>query len=579
MKNDAASHESALPEITGYGLEGDAQQAFLYAVTGQTPWWVISVLLHGLVITLAGLLTISMELPDEEFLVQTTEFFKPKELAPLPENKPEPANALGEGNPLAPACLEGTKELPPLVIPLEMLQNALWGEKLEVPGPNGVEDGSAQGDLESGILLPRQISADSDLGGGGNDGLAVMEDLVGIGTGSIGHGGGWGGGDGGGIGPGQGDGVKGFGWPNRKPSNRLVLVRIYNPPGSRHNYHEVEDSLGKALRWLAAHQEYDGHWDAVKYSATVKTDTAVSALALLTFLGAGNTERVGECKDNVRRAVAWLKSKQSADGCIWDTSDDGAHHRRVGYPCAIATLALAEAAGMANVPETKAAAQKAIDYCTQIHQSGSGGGSYDKGGWRYAPKEPGDLSVTGWFIMALKSAKVAGLKVPASAFDGAIRFLDSVEVKDAGGGSGYGVASHYKYQPNDEHSQSAHRLSAIGNLARQFLGWKKEELQASVEWFVNRGGVPAHGANGEQTDLYYWYYGSMCVFQQGGELFKRWNEAMKSALIPYQCLQGDDTGSWNPAGEFCGEWGRVGQTALSALCLEVFWRYGLVYGP
>jgi hypothetical protein len=281
----------------------------------------------------------------------------------------------------------------------------------------------------------------------------------------------------------------------------------------------------------------------VKYSAAVKTDTAVTGFALLTFLGAGHTERVGKHKETVRKAVQWLKSKQSADGCIWDTSDDGAHHRRIGYPCAIATLAMAEAAGMANIPDTKAAAQKAVDYCAQTHQSGEG---YDRGGWRYAPKEAGDLSVTGWFVMALKSAKVAGLNVPASAFDGAIRFLDSVEVKD--GAASYGTASHYKYTPQDEHAGSAHRLTAIGTLARQFLGWKKHELQGSVEWFVNKGGVPGWGANGEAVDLYYWYYASMCVYQQQDDaLWKRWSGAMKRTLCDNQCKQngaqrdGDDS--------------------------------------
>src|SRR5436190_4773178 len=98
---------------------------------------------------------------------------------------------------------------------------------------------------------------------------------------------------------------------------------------------------------------------------------------------------------------------------------------------------------MGNIQDTKIAAQKAIDYCTEIHQAGEGS---DKNGWRYAPKSEGDLSVSGWFIMALKSAKVAGLKVPAASLDGAIKFLDSVEVKEAPGVA-YS-ASHYKYQAN-----------------------------------------------------------------------------------------------------------------------------------
>jgi hypothetical protein len=216
---------------------------------------------------------------------------------------------------------------------------------------------------------------------------------------------------------------------------------------------------------------------------------------------------------------------------------------------------------MANVPDTKAAAQKAINYCTEKHQCGDGS---DKLGWRYGPKQEADTSVTGWFIMALKSAKVAGLHVNPASFDGAIKYLDSVEKKDGGGGgSGYGPASHYWYMPNNEHAGNAHRLTMIGNLGRQFMGWKKEDLQASVEWAVNKGGVPKWGANGESVDLYYWYYGTLCVFQQGGDLWKQWNTAMKQMLAANQSKTGDDAGSWNT------QWGGMTGT----LCLEAYYRY------
>ena len=34
---------------------------------------------------------------------------------------------------------------------------------------------------------------------------------------------------------------------------------------------------------------------------------------------------------------------------------------------------------------------------------------HEEGGWRYRPNERGDLSVSGWFIMALVSAEMSGL--------------------------------------------------------------------------------------------------------------------------------------------------------------------------
>jgi hypothetical protein len=347
---------------------------------------------------------------------------------------------------------------------------------------------------------------------------------------------------------------------------RRYCVHLYGCWCSRSKYRMTAVDAG--LRWLAYHQEADGHWDTVKHGAAVKTDTAVTSMALLALLGAGQTERVGEYKENVKRAVAWLKSKQAADGSIYEVTDDPTAHRKIGYPNAIATLAMAEAAGMANIPDTKAAAQKAIEYCTELHQAGEG---YERGGWRYGPKQDGDLSVSGWYIIAMRSAKIAGLRVTPAAFDGAIRFLDSVETRSPDSVSRYG------YMVGNEKPESTHRLSAIGNVSRQMMGWKKDDLQSSVEAFVAKGGLPSYGANGASVDLYYWYYGTLCLLQQRDhDLMGRWVDALKKASIDKQCTTGLDAGSWAPVGNYCNEWGRAGQTALNLMCLEMYYRYEML---
>ena len=516
----------------------DPTEKLMRAATQQTPWWVVSILAHGLIIAIAALLTLVIEMPEDEqaFVPMVTEF------APIRRLQIDEPALDHASERLAPST--NTVD----IVATEPIEIA-WVDNAEIfsGSPN------ATGPDEQGAPKLEEISGlKSD---SAND-VGQLEDLIGL-TGA--------------ATPTTTNGVFGE-WHASKGS----IGGNSGPYGARFESrtHVIMCCCGHryianpALRWLANHQEPDGHWDSVRHGAAVKNDTAVTGMALLTLLGAGNTEKVGEFSGSVRKAVAWLKSKQAADGSIWDSSDDGATHRKLGYPHAITAAALAEASGMAHTSDTKAAAQKAIDYCTESQQSGTG---FDKGGWRYAPGSAGDLSVTGWYIMALKSAKMSGLKVPSASFDGAINFLDSVEVKstDAAGNP----VSHYKYMPNDEHAQSSHRLAAIGTLARQFLGSKKEDLQASVEWFVNKGGVPSVGANGAGADLYYWYYGSMCVFQQGGEIWTKWNNGMMKTLVHSQCKEGDDAGSWNPAGDYSNEWGRVGQTALSAMCLEVYFRY------
>jgi hypothetical protein len=286
----------------------------------------------------------------------------------------------------------------------------------------------------------------------------------------------------------------------------------------------------------------------------------VTGLGLLAFLGAGHTERVGQYKDNVRRAISWLKGQQKPDGAL-----------ESGYSHAIAGMGLAEAAGMGRVPDTISVAQKAIDWSTKRDPN-----NYDEGAgpWRYRGAVPSndqaDLSVTGWFVMQLKSAKVSGLDVPKGSFEKAIKFVDTVTVK-VQDDQGYGPTSRYQYQPGKDHGN---RLNAVGNLCRQFLGWKKEELENSVRYFMDKG-IPDSWPNG--VDLYYWYYGTLCAFQQGGELWGRWNGAMKKTLCDNQSKGGDNDGSWDPVGPYSKNWGRVGQTALCCMCLEVYYRYLPMY--
>jgi hypothetical protein len=536
------------------------------AAFSQAPWWLISAAFHGLVILLLSLITWTVKEEFEEII---------QELVREPEYKVEPpgravTGEMGNGvivpGEVAEEMTEGL--WPDIVVSEELARIAERGDRFMSCNPELPDTGGAHGIPEAhGFFRP--VVFDGMAGGGGEGGESSerrfdIGQLIGIGGNfCFGMGGGTGGGNGTGDGVDTGHGRTPWGL-RTEASRRWMIPKV---GGSL----ATNAAVLAGLQWLAEHQEYDGHWDSCKYGAGPKTDSACTGLALLAFLGYGHTERVGKYSDNVRRAVEWLISKQNAEGLVFDLTDAGGH-RSIGYPHAMAGLALAEAAGMARVPATKTAAQKAVDYSCNVHQNGEG---YEKLGWRYYPKQAGDLSVTGWFIMQLKSAKVAGLRVDHTSFEGARRFLDSVEHKIEGSDKGYGPASAYWYQPGSAHQQTAHRLTAIGSLSRQFLGYKSDELQATVEGFVEKGGVP-DAYTPEKVDLYYWYYGTLCVFQQGGEVWSRWNEPMKKALPAAQRKDGDEKGSWDPVGDYSGEWGRVGQTALTTLCLEVYCRYPLM---
>ncbi|MCK6472036.1 MAG: zf-HC2 domain-containing protein [Planctomycetes bacterium] len=347
----------------------------------------------------------------------------------------------------------------------------------------------------------------------------------------------------------------------------------------------TESAVDKALEWLARHQEDDGHWDTKKHEATLSADCAATGLALLAFLGAGHTEKVGKYKTTVRKAVAWLVSKQEKDGAIGRQHDgaEGYGHPGFAYHHAACGLALAEAAAMAKVPATVEAAQKAVTYSTEVHQN-DGDGPSEKKAWRYIHNSDSgtgafaDISVTGWYVMQLKSAKVAGLQVNPASFEGAMRFIESVESGKAfdgyeGGRFGY-----------TGKTDIGGNTTAIGILSSLFLGKKAEDMQGGGEYLLKNppkwdAGLGKGGMNPNASyPIYYTYYGTLSMFQMGGHYWKEWNEALKAMLLPTQRKDGDFDGSWDPLGGDDDKLaGRVYMTAMSALCLEVYYRYLPLY--
>jgi hypothetical protein len=324
---------------------------------------------------------------------------------------------------------------------------------------------------------------------------------------------------------------------------------------------ETESAVEAALRWLARHQNSNGYWETDRLEGKVKQYNATTALALLAFLGAGYTQKTGKYKDNVHRAINWLMSKQADNGRIYEKAIDEKGYGP-GYTHAMSGLALAEAYGMSNDPWVRAAAQKAVDYSIDIHQK-------PYSGWRYSAKSNPDISVTGWFTMQLKSAKVAGLKVDGAGFQGAMGFLDKVH-----GNDGLGL-----YQPGGKPGKTR---TAIALVCRLFMGSKNNEARMikGADYICQSPPRTDGPAWKGAWSWYYWYYGTLASFQMGKRHWDPWNKALKESLLPTQRKGGDEDGSWDPkgperqGGSLCG---RAFSTAVGALCLEVYYRYLPMY--
>jgi hypothetical protein len=335
-----------------------------------------------------------------------------------------------------------------------------------------------------------------------------------------------------------------------------------------------EAAVGLGLKWLAHHQSDDGRWslDSFDRHAHEKTtlsgkhfkcncggqgmrnDTAGTAFGVLPFLAAGITPRnQNEMKEDYRKnvdaALKFLVNHQDAK-----TGDLGGGM----YAHGLASIALCEAYGLTGDQSLKAPAQKAIDFIVSA-QDPSGGG------WRYTPRSGGDTSVVGWQLMAIKSGQMAGLKVPNPTLVSAEKWLDSVQTSD---GSGYGYVG----------PQQTPTMSAVGLLCRQYLGWSPRKL-GLINGVAYLGKYPPGSIN----SIYYYYYATQVMHHMGGESWNTWNPKMRELLVNSQdqgrvAKKPHQLGSWGPDGDAHGaQGGRIMQTSLSLLTLEVYYRHLPLY--
>ncbi len=341
-------------------------------------------------------------------------------------------------------------------------------------------------------------------------------------------------------------------YPQRVPEQRRNLVEKHG--GSE----ETERAVASALKWLAEHQSPDGSWKGYDFDArcgrcggetNIQVDGALTGLALLCFLGAGHSVATdGPYRQHVQRAVDWLLDHQGPDGDLGRSESLYSH--------GIATIALAEAFGVSRDERFRNPLKKAVDFLYRAR-------STSMGGWRYDPGQDGDTSVTGWQIMALKSARLAGVEVPADGFEHARRWLDLVSHPSKPG--------QYSYQPGREFTPA---MTAEGMFIQQLLGLGSSDPRTvGSAQFVLR-----HLPDWEDApNTYYWYYATLALFQKGGDDWRTWNERLVPTLVNHQHATGPRAGSWDPRGEWAATGGRVYQTALCALMLEVYYRYLPLY--
>jgi hypothetical protein len=326
--------------------------------------------------------------------------------------------------------------------------------------------------------------------------------------------------------------------------------------GERGGTAASENAVELALAWLAAHQRPDGSWSLkfeaepcrglCTHSGLIESNTGATALALLPFLGAGYSHREGPYQDVVKNGLYYLTTRMVESPNGGDLTENVTM-----YAQGLSALALCEGLAMTGDEHLRPFAQKAIDFICYAQHS--------RGGWRYFPGHPGDTTVTGWQVMALKSARLARLSVPSQTTQRVQDFLDSVQESDG---------AFYGYQSPDKLPGP----TSVALLLRMYYGWQRDDPR------LTRGiGYLSH-LGPSKTDVYFDYYATQVMSHFGGQNWEKWNARMRDHLVASQSQSGHERGSWYFADKHGTVGGRLYTTAMCAMILEVYYRYLPLYG-
>jgi len=352
---------------------------------------------------------------------------------------------------------------------------------------------------------------------------------------------------------------------------------------------KIERAISSGLTWLKRQQRSDGHWQLQVKNRNLgypdpgypdagyvglKTDTGATALALLAYLGDGQTHHAGAYQETVGKGLRWLKCIQKNNGDLHDWDEQG--RSTAFYAHSQATIALCEAYALTSDESLREPAERAVKFLIDAQHP-------TKGGWRYQPQNEraeSDLSVTGWGLMALNTARIAGLDVPDEAFQRVSIFLDSVQ--ESGG-------SQYKYLPSASADSVTAAMTAEGLLCRQWLGRPKDDppMKLGAEFVLQPEHAPEWAPG--KRNVYRWYYTSQFLHNLGGESWKQWFQSAAQQIVSMQSRRGsrkrgaDVKGSWhptNPTGsrhEYAEQGGRLYVTVMCLLILETPFRHASVY--
>ena len=320
---------------------------------------------------------------------------------------------------------------------------------------------------------------------------------------------------------------------DKAPSNVL-------PPAE---WHRIDAAVNRGLAFLASQQRADGSFPSYD-----NAQPAVTSLCVLAFMSQGHTPGNGPYGAKLDRAVKFIISCQKQNGLImYVGADEPEINRNIehmigalgSYDHAISSLTLAELYGMnpsKNAANMKGIITKSIRATLEI-QNWPKDLPDDAGGWRYIndfDQSDSDLSLTGWHLMFLRSARNAGFNVPEASIAAAVAYIRRT-FSDR-----YGTFN-YTIKRGDTRSRG---MTGAGILALAHAGFHNStEAKRAAESVLQYDFETYNGNRQFPANDRYHYSLFMCcqgMYQMGSPYWERFFPRTARAVLAHQ----QPNGSW-----------------------------------
>jgi hypothetical protein len=339
-------------------------------------------------------------------------------------------------------------------------------------------------------------------------------------------------------------------------------------------WERVDESVARALGWLAAQQQQDGSFPSVEMG-----QPGVTCLSVMAFLAHGHLPGDGQYGQQIDRATDFVLASQKENGILSRVGPEGSRISRnlvhevgeaAAYNHAISSLMLAELYGMGQTARSEKienAVKKSLAASLEM-QRWAKSPAEDRGGWRYVSSPvygtDSDLSVTGWELMFLRSARNAGFDVPKESVDQAVAYIRRCYHKDFG--------TFLYMQGKGKQDLRSRAMAGAGVLALAHAGFHgAPEATKSADWllkynFDKYNEVEMFQQTTFPIDRYHYSLFNSCqaMYQMGGKYWQQFFPRTVRTLLANQ--QRD--GSWPAESHFNdGQFGNSYTTALVVLSL------------